>query len=157
WWGSHAELRVRLMVESSNPDDLPANNVITCVPVASDAMSALVVGGQVGAELHQFLAAQGFVVSHVEAPAQVPLDQLASYELLLLTSLHDRMFGGDRDRRLLERMTALGGTILVCGQQKAFGPGAYVGGPLETVLPVNVAPKNAPPMAHLLLLDASAT
>ena len=85
----------------------------------------------------------GFSVNVVPAE-QIPIDivGLQFYDVLILSNISIREFSDEQLNNIEMFVQDLGHGLVVLGGDRAYGPGGYTGTLLETILPVEMTPKD---------------
>lgn len=104
--------------------------------------------------LTRALAVQGLSVTPV-SPADLGAAQIRRARQIALVDTPAADLGADL-RSALDRAVRDGAHLFIAGDRQAFGPGGYVGTPLETLSPLSGrVPRDQPRLALALVLDKS--
>ena len=129
----------RWEAEVAGPDNaVAANDVSTSSTRITDQPVVLLVEGRPdeGSGIEAALTATGIVVDRVDAQRELDLPLLAARDATVLVDVPATALSPVSLNSLDQAVRELGKGLLVVGGTSSFGPGAYLGSPLEELLPV---------------------
>ena len=109
--------------------------------------------------LDSILEREGFSVA-VSPPrsAAVAASELSRYDVIILDDVPARDLGEEWMRAMAAHVERDAGGLIMIGGAGSFGPGGFAGGPVESVLPVEMVRRDRekkPDLALVLVLDKS--
>jgi len=142
-------------------DALAENNQAGAVVFTTPRPRVLLVESQPVLAKHLQAALQSEDIEvEVRPPENLPerLDDLARYELLILSNVPAALLPNERVAAIAKYVGELGGGLIVVGGDRAFTPGGYRDAAIEALLPVVCEPKKNKPkprLAMMLVMDKS--
>ena len=141
-------------------DTLIQNNTGRAIVQVLGAQRVLVVEGHPGAGANMVAALQGASVSvSTTTPDAVPTSAygIAAYQSIVLADVAASDLGTDRMTALQAAVRDLGVGLVTTGGPHTYGPGGWLGTPLEATVPIDMRITNdpaKPPVAVVLVLES---
>ena len=144
-------------------DTYAANNVLDQTVLVGPTPKVLVIERTPDSAIQlRDVLEQGGIQSEARRPADVPtgLSDLSRFDAVVLDDIAATDLSLDQQATLREYVRSAGRGLLALGGNNSFGLGDYKNTPLETVLPVEMAPpprRERQEVALLLIVDRSAS
>jgi Ca-activated chloride channel homolog len=149
----------QIKVQDAGPNRPNESDEAGIVIYAHGRTKVLHIAEKAAGFLDSILRNQGFEVDSSD-PQSAPktIADFSSYDVVILNNVPAVAFSEDQMRALSEHVERYAGGLIMMGGSGSFGPGGYVGTPIEKALPVDMALKNRekkPALALVLVLDKS--
>ena len=148
--------RIEIVI-SSPEDSYPQNNAAAAAVWVNGPASLLwVANGDV--PLAAAARNSGYAVT-LAAPSQVPasLAELQAYDAVVIEDCPKWTLSKQVTDSLKSYVQTIGGGLIMLGGANAFGPGGYIGSPIEEILPVKCDPEEqtSKPISLAVVIDRS--
>jgi Ca-activated chloride channel homolog len=151
----------KLAMKVDGPDQFAPNNNFTYSTNVHGKPRILYIEGELRARIYleRALRGENFEIE-TRGPMGVPttLKELESYDLVLLSDVAATFLSNNQMAILDQYVKTLGGGFIMAGGESSFGPGGYLGAPIEKMMPVKFdsqKKRDTPALALALVIDKS--
>jgi Mg-chelatase subunit ChlD len=151
----------KLSMSVDGADQFKANNSFTYSTNIRGKPRILYIEGELRARLYleRALRGENFEIE-TRGPMGVPttLKELESYDLVILSDVAATFLSNNQMTILDRYVKELGGGFIMAGGESSFGPGGYLGAPIEKMMPVKFdsqKKRDTPTLALVLVIDKS--